>query len=54
MHHNVTPLMVTLIGLSFLLGTLGVFSSQVVSVLWPIFLIIAGGTKLCERMCKCC
>ncbi len=53
-HHSMVPLMVALIGLAFLLGELGVLTMHTVNIIWPILLIIAGGTKMSRRMCKCC
>jgi len=52
--HKMAPLMIVLIGLLFLLGELGTVSAGTVSMGWPILLIIAGGSKLCQGMCKCC
>lgn len=53
-HHKVMPWAVILIGLTFLLGAYGVFSEQAVNIIWPILLIIAGGTKLMRHKCGCC
>jgi len=54
-HHNVVPIMIILIGLTFLLGALNiVLTPWAVSVIWPILLIIIGGIKLGSKKCKCC
>ena len=53
-HHKVVPAMITLIALAFLLKALGVMTSESVAILWPLFLLIAGLTKLSSGMCKCC
>ena len=55
-HHKVIPVLVILFGLTFLLGAWGILSSYMVDIIWPILVIIAGGTKLGEKfgMCKCC
>lgn len=51
-HHKMIPALVTLFGLVFLLGTLGVMSMGTVNVVWPIIVIVAGLTKM--GGCKCC
>jgi|GEM_PF-1052090 len=55
-HHSVVPLCIALIGLVFLLGALGVLTSGVVAIIWPVLLLVAGLTKLSSKrgMCKCC
>ncbi len=53
-HHKMTGLAVTLIGLLFLLGALGVLSAQIVEIGWPILLMVVGAMKLTKGMCKCC
>ena len=55
-HHRVTPVLVILIGLTFLFGAWGVFSWDAVNVIWPVLVIIGGAMKFGERsgMCKCC
>jgi len=53
-HHKVVPVSIILIGIVFLLGTIGVLTMWAVNVIWPILLIVIGGTKLGSRMCKCC
>lgn len=55
-HHKVTPVLVVLFGLTFLLGTWGTLSWGAVNVIWPVLVILAGAMKLAEKsgMCKCC
>lgn len=53
-HHKMLSLLTVVFGLVFLLGGLNVLTSQTVNIIWPILVIIAGGTKLFEEMCKCC
>lgn len=53
-HHKVTPLLVILFALVFLLGAFDVLSAQTVNVAWPVILGVAGLTKLGEGSCKCC
>lgn len=53
-HHKVTPLMVVLIALTFLLGNLGTLSESFVGMAWPILLGVAGLAKMFGRSCKCC
>jgi len=50
----VTPVLVVLFGLLFLLGYFGVIGEQVVMVGWPILVILGGLTKLTQGVCKCC
>ena len=41
-HHNVTPVLVILFGLTFLLGNWGTLSSDTVGIVWPVLVIVAG------------
>lgn len=53
--HKVGPLVIVLIGVTFLLGNLGYVSAQTVGIVWPILLIVLGLKKLGGAgMCKCC
>ena len=52
MHHKVLPILVILLGLDFLLASLGVLTWGFVNVTWPILVIIAGFMKLMS--CSCC
>ncbi len=54
MHHKATPVLIVLIGLTFLLGALDVLSVGFVAKAWPTLLIILGVMKLCGGMCRCC
>jgi len=49
-HHKVMPWLIILIGLTFLLGNVGVFTVNAVNVIWPVLLVILGASKLC----RCC
>ncbi|TAK03852.1 hypothetical protein EPO34_01680 [Patescibacteria group bacterium] len=51
-HHKVGPLLIALIGLLFLLKTLGVVGAATVDLAWPVALIVIGLMK--SGMCKCC
>lgn len=53
-HHKFVPLLIVLIGLSFLLQALQILTSDLVAILWPILLILAGLAKLSGRKCECC
>jgi hypothetical protein len=53
-HHKVIPVLIILLGLTFLLQAFGVVGWYFVSVTWPILLIIAGIVKLAGRSCGCC
>jgi hypothetical protein len=53
-HHKIIPLLVILIGLTFLLGGLGILTWRGVDIIWPILLIIGGFAKLAGRKCNCC
>jgi hypothetical protein len=47
------PLLIILIGLVFLLKGLGWLSASMTDILWPIGLIMLGGQKMFEGLCKC-
>ena len=53
-HHKLPMIAVLLIGVSALLGAWNVLSPMIVANVWPILLIIAAGTKIMGRKCKCC
>ncbi|MBI1999100.1 MAG: hypothetical protein HYS74_00395 [Parcubacteria group bacterium] len=53
-HHKIVPLLVVAFGVLFLGGTLGWWGANVVTLGWPILVIIAGGSKLFSGFCKCC
>jgi len=48
--HKVKPILIVLLGVTFLLQSLGYLSWGTVNVIWPILIIIAGFSK----MCRCC
>lgn len=52
--HRMKGVLVILFGLTFLLGALDVLSQHVVSLVWPVIIIVAGGTSMMKGMCKCC
>ena len=54
MHHKMVPLFIVLIGLVFLLGTLGLVSMMFTAITWPVLLILIGLQKMLGGMCKCC
>jgi hypothetical protein len=54
MHHKVVPAMIVLIALTFLLNAFNVLDARTTSIVWPVLLLIAGGTKFNEGACKCC
>lgn len=53
-HHKVKPVCILLIGLAFLFAKLGWLPMETVSWIWPILLVVIGGTKLFSGKCKCC
>lgn len=53
-HHKVGPLLIALIGLTFLLKTLNVIDAATTDLIWPILLILIGVMKMCGGSCKCC
>ncbi|MGD0576746.1 MAG: hypothetical protein ABSA74_01590 [Candidatus Staskawiczbacteria bacterium] len=51
-HHKVVPACIVLIGLAFLLLQWNVLTAGAVGIIWPILLIVIGGTKMYK--CGCC
>ena len=50
-----TGIFVALIGLTFLLGALNVLGQRIVSIAWPIGLILIGlQNSIGKGRCKCC
>jgi len=47
-------ILTALIGVTFLLGHFSVISQDMVSVIWPVIVILIGLKKSCKGMCKCC
>lgn len=55
MCHKTPGILLVLIGVLFLLGTFDVVSPRVVSITWPILVILIGLKKsFMHCMCKCC
>ena len=54
MHHSVVPILITLLGLDFLLGNWGTLTPAFVAGSWPILLTLIGVMKLTSRKCTCC
>lgn len=52
--HKMPGLLIALIGVTFLLGHFGAISEDLVSVIWPVILILIGLKKACRGICKCC
>ena len=52
--HKAVGVLILLIGLTFLLGALGVIGEHMVSLVWPVLLILLGLKKTFSGMCKCC
>ncbi len=53
-HHAIVPILITLIGLAFLLQAFAVLSPRFVEIAWPILLVLIGLNKLIAGKCKCC
>ena len=53
-HHSIVPILITLLGLDFLLGALNVLTGDFVAITWPIVLTLIGLMKLASRRCTCC
>ena len=53
-HHKAIPVCIMLIAITFLLGAWGILSEGAVSVIWPVLLLVIGGTKLMKNKCTCC
>ena len=54
MHHTMVPMFLILLGLIFLLNSLGVLSNATTGIIWPIVLILIGLQKIMGMKCKCC
>ncbi len=52
--HKMKAVFVFLFGLVFLLGAFDVISQHLVSIAWPIIVMLAGLKMMCKGMCKCC
>ena len=53
-HHSMVPWCIILIGLTFLLGQMNIFTLSAVSMIRPLLLIVIGVVKLRGKNCKCC
>jgi hypothetical protein len=53
-HHLATPVLVFLIGLTFLLGNLNVLNEQITGITWPVLVMVGGVGKAFKNRCKCC
>jgi len=53
-HHQMVPIFIVFLGLIFLLRALGTLSYEVVSIIWPILIILVGLQKMFKGKCKCC
>jgi hypothetical protein len=53
--HKFNGILIFLIGLTFLLGAFDVLSAKVVSITWPIFVMLGGlKNSIGKGRCKCC
>jgi hypothetical protein len=52
--HKMPGILIALIGVTLLLGNLGILAAKVVGIIWPILLILLGLKKACKGACKCC
>jgi len=54
LHHEIIPIFLILIGLTFLLNAWAILSDAATAVIWPIILILIGFQKLMGLKCPCC
>lgn len=54
MHHKMVSIFIVLLGLSFLLKALGVFSAGTNDIIWPVLVILIGLQKMMGGKCRCC
>jgi hypothetical protein len=52
--HKIVPVLITLLGLDFVLGNFGLLSGGFVTTSWPVLLTLIGIIKLTRNKCKCC
>lgn len=52
--HKAVPVLIVLLGLTFLLKELGVLSAGMTNIVWPVIVIVVGLKKLMGKSCKCC
>lgn len=53
-HHMTKPMLLLLLGVDFLLGSLGVLTMGFVQITWPIIIILIAVMMMMGRNCKCC
>lgn len=53
-HHKIIPILITLIGVLFLLSSLNIVGEKVAMIGWPILVILIGLNKMMSGKCKCC
>ncbi len=52
-HHKVVPVLIVLLGLTFLLQACNVLTVAFVTIAWPILVIVIGLVKLKSGSCRC-
>jgi hypothetical protein len=52
-HHKLTPFLIVLIGLTFLLRAKGYVTPGAADILWGVMIMCVGFQKLARGMCKC-
>ena len=52
-HHKLTPFLVVLIGLTFILRVKGYVTGDAASIIWGVLIMCIGFQKLSRGMCKC-
>ncbi|MEK7390724.1 MAG: hypothetical protein AAB635_01130 [Patescibacteria group bacterium] len=53
-HHNIIPILVILIAVSFLLQYQGLLAENSVNIIWPILVGIGGMVMLIDSKCERC
>jgi hypothetical protein len=53
MHHKIVPILIIILGVSFLLNAFGIWTKST-GIVWPIVLILIGVQGLMSKNCKCC
>ena len=53
-HHKMVPILIILIGLTFLLNAFGTLDNHTTAIVWPILVVLLGLQKIFETRCKCC
>ena len=52
-HHKVTPLLIVLIGLTFILRAKAIVTPDAAAIIWGVLLMCIGFQKMARGMCKC-